>query len=190
MRTCSTKNLITASCCWLGLGLTVLLSGCASVSVQSVRDPSFSNPTHNLFIVVNHDQLDTVDPAYTQYLVPALKTEFEQRGIQTQIRVINPLALDESVYLSEIASYKPDGVLTIVANGCVVSPYGGAEQINYDISLFDPTRTRRIWRAKVLASGGTAVREKRMKLMAQDLVKRMSDEKLISSEPRKTGVNL
>lgn len=119
----------------------------------------------------------------------ALKDEFSRKGIETEIRVVSPLALNENTYLAEIASYKPDGVLTIVTSGGV-SQGAGMVKILYDVSLFDPAQNKRIWRAQIDASGAPVVRENRMKLMAQDLIKRLSEDKLISSEPRKKGEQL
>jgi hypothetical protein len=173
---------------WIGvMCVTVLISGCASVKMQSAKDSSFSNPCHQLFVIVNHAQLDTIDPAYTQYLIPALTEEFAAKKVGIQIRIISALDLDDNVYLGEIAAMNPDGVLTIVSNGGTVGPYGGAMQINYDISLYDQIMKKRVWRARLYASGGTGVREKRMKMMAQDLVNRLSEEGLISPEARKSG---
>ena len=158
---------------------------CSSRGVKMKRDPSFSDPINKLFIVVNHGQVDNLDSAYTPLLMTALKNEFSQKGVETEIRVVSPLALNENAYLAEIASYNPDGVMTIVTSGGVMGPYGGMTKILYDVSLFDPSKESRIWRAQIDASGGTAVREKRMQMMAHDLIQRLSEDKIISSEPRK-----
>ncbi len=172
--------------CGTAFFLAILfLSGCASVSVQSVRDSSFSEPIHKLFVLVNHRQVDAIDAGFTPYLMGALKDEFSRKGVEVEIRMINPLALNEDIQISEIMSYKPDGVMTIVANGGVVGAYGGMAKILYDVSIFDPQRNKRIWRAQIDASGGTAVREKRMQMMVQNLIQRLSDDRIISSEPRK-----
>jgi len=100
--------------------------------------------------------------------------------------VVNPLTLNENVYQAEIASYNPDGVLTIVANGGVAGG-GGLMKIFYDISLFDLANKRRIWRAQVEVFGQGSVREQKMKEMAKDLVQRLIEDKMISSEPRHAG---
>lgn len=165
----------------------LLFLGCASISIESVKDPSFSNPVHRLFIVVNNRQVDAIDKAYTPYLVAALKDEFTQEGVDIEIRAVGGLVLDDNVYLAEIASYKPEGVLTIIASGGVAGSHGGMVKILYEVSLFDAAKNKRIWRARLDASGATDVREKRMKMMARDLVKRLSEEKLITSEPGSTG---
>jgi hypothetical protein len=170
--------------------LPLVFLGCASVSLQSAKDASFSNPIHKLFIILNNGQVDTIDPAYTPYLVAALKDEFTQKGVDIEIRIVNPLTLNDDVYRAEIASYQPEGVLTIIANGGITGPHGGMAKILYDVSLFDAGKNKRIWRARIDASGQTDVREKRMKMMAQNLVKRLSEDNLISSEPRRTGLTL
>ncbi len=167
--------------------VALLLLGCASVSIQSVRDSSFTEPIHKLFVVLNHGQVDTIDASFTPYLITALKDGFSKIGVEIEIGVISPLALNENAYILEIASYKPDGVMTIVANGGVVGAYGGMAKIVYDVSIFDSLKNKRIWRAQIDASGGTAVREKRMQMMVQNLIQRLSDDKIISSEPRKIG---
>ena len=165
--------------------IALVLPGCASVSIQSVRDPSYTNTIHKLYVVLNENQVDSIDSSFTPLLTAALKDEFSKRGVEIAVRVADPLVLDEKTYLAEIESYKPDGVMTIVATGGVRGAYGGMMKILYDVSLFDASNAkRRIWRAQIDASGGTGVREKRMKLVAQDLVERLSQDKLISSEPR------
>ena len=165
--------------------VAIFLFGCARVSIQSARDPSFSNPMNKLFIILNHGQIDNIDSSYTPYLAAALKDEFSKEGLEVAIRVAEPLVLDDSIYKFEIASYEPDGVMTITANGWAVSePSGGLTQIIYDVSLFDSSKSKRIWRALIDASGGLSAREKRMKLVATDLVNQLKEQKLISSEPR------
>jgi hypothetical protein len=124
-------------------------------------------------------------------LITALKEEFSKKGVEIAIRNVNALVLDENIYRSEIAYYDPDGLMTIIATGgTVVGAMGGLAQMIYDVSLFDSSRNKRIWRAQVNVSGDMGVREKRMKLMARDLVNRLSEEKLISSEPRLKGKQL
>jgi len=48
--------------------------------MQSFRDTSFSDSCHRLFVIVNHVHLDLIDPAYNQYLIPALQVEFDAKG--------------------------------------------------------------------------------------------------------------
>ena len=125
--------------------VAILLSGCTRVSLQSVRDPSFSNPIKKLFILLNHVRVDSIDPSYTPYLTTALKDEFSKEGVELFIRVVNPLALDTSVYKSEIASYKPDGVLIIAyAGGTRAGTSSGILDILYDVSLFDSSMNKRV----------------------------------------------
>jgi len=176
----------TAALFWLGLVcIATALPGCATVSIQSVRDPSYTNMIHKLYVIINEIQVDNIDSSYTPLLTSALKNEFSQHGVEINVRSADPLVLDEKNYMAEIESYKPDGVMTIVSTGGVRGPYGGMMQIIYDVSLFDSSNAkRRIWRAQINAAGGTAVREKRMELMAQNLVSRLIEDKLISSEPR------
>lgn len=168
---------------------TLFVFGCASVSIRAVKDPSFSDSINKLFVILNHRNLDNIDSAYTPLLVTALKDEFSQNGVKMTICIVNPLSLNEDVCLAEMNSYKPEGVLTIVSTGGVVAPSGGMIKIIYDASLFDTTNKnhKRVWRATIDASGG---KEKRMKIMAKDLIKRLLDDKLISSEPKEKGIQL
>lgn len=171
--------------------VAAFLFGCAAVSMKSVRDPSFSEPINKLFIILDHRRVDQIDSSYTPYLITALKEEFSKKGIEIAIRNVNALVLDDNIYRSEIAFYEPDGVMTIIATGgTVAGPAGGLARIIYDVSLFDSSKIKRIWRAQINASGAAGVREKRMKLMARDLVNRLSEENLISSEPRIKGKQL
>ncbi|HMK51194.1 MAG TPA: hypothetical protein VK551_01720 [Thermodesulfobacteriota bacterium] len=163
---------------------------CAHVSIKFVRDPSFSNPMNRLFIILNHGQIDNTDSSYTPYLINALKDEFSKEGVEITIRVVKALALNDSIYKSEIVSYEPDGVMALTATGGTVTSYGSVMEIVYDVSLFDLSSKKRIWRAQIKASGGALVREKRMKLMARDLVKQLREQKIIGSEPRSKGKEL
>ena len=87
--------------------------------------------------------------------------------------------LDEKIYSHDIESYGPQAVLVIVATGGVVSPYGGMEKIVYDASLFAPDLEKRIWRAQIEHSGGTALIGKRMKKMANAIVGQLEKDQLI-----------
>jgi hypothetical protein len=137
-----------------------------------------------MYIIVNNGQADAT---YDMYLVAALKEEFSKRSAEVKLRVVDELVLDDNVYIAEAAAYEPDGILMIVATGGTVSGYGGMIEIIYDVSVFDKLTEKRIWRAQIDNSGGTAVVEKRMKLMALDLVKRLTDDKVIGSTPRQKG---
>jgi len=165
---------------------TLFFSGCASVSIESVKDPTFSNPVHSMFIVLNHAQLDKIDSSDTPYLLAALKKEFSLKGVDIELREIDHLSPNEDIYKDEIADYKPDGVLTIVANAGATAG-GGVMQIYYEISPYDFVKNRIVWRAQINAASGGGAREKKMKTVAKDLVQRLSDDKMISSEPRQAG---
>lgn len=168
--------------------LTLLLAACASASIQATKDPDFSNPMHKLFIILNHTQVDQIDPGYTAYLVKALEQGFKRKGLDVAIRTVTPLELNENAYQTEIENFSPDGVLVILNNGGVIGVYGGMQQINYDVSLYDvnvTAETKRIWRAKIQAWGSTGVvREERMNLVVQRLLERLQRDKMISPEPR------
>lgn len=165
--------------------VALVLGGCASASIQSAKDPSFSDPIHKLFIILNHGYVDKINSSYTPFLIAALKDEFSHEGVDVAIKAVDSLTSDEKGYPSEINSYEPDGIMTVVAVGGVEGA-GGAATIIYDVSIFDAAQDKkRIWRAQIYSSGGALVKEKRMKILAQDLVKRLSEDKMISSEPRK-----
>ncbi|MBN2654630.1 MAG: hypothetical protein JXR79_05895 [Nitrospirae bacterium] len=122
---------------FLILLIPIVLISCASVSIQAVKDPSFSEPMNKLSILINHGQVDSIDPAYTQYLVINLKEEFTKQSMQINIQVVNRLSLNDNVYWADIAAGNPDSVMTIVASGGVTGPYGlGLSKIIYDISVF------------------------------------------------------
>jgi hypothetical protein len=139
-----------------------------------------------MFIVFNHAQLDKIDSSDTPYLLAALKKEFSSKGVDIELREIDHLSPNEDIYKDEIADYKPDGVLTIVANAGATAG-GGVMQIYYEISLYDFAKNRIVWRAQINAASGGGVREKEMKAVAKDLVQRLSDDKMITSEPRQAG---
>jgi len=160
---------------------TLLLVACASASISSTRDPSFTGTVNRVFIVLNQADIDRIDPEYTPALVRALRNEFFKKRIAVEVKTVNPLALDDTAYAAELQQYQPNGVLTIKATSTVISGYGGIHSIVYDASLFSPQQPdRRIWRAQITADGGTAVIEKKMRLVAEELLKRLRADRLIS----------
>lgn len=169
--------------------VAIFLFGCARVSLQSVREPSFSEPINNLLINLNHREVDQINPSYTTYLMIALMEELSKKDVGFVIHNIGQI--DYRPYRpaeADIAEYKIDKVMTITATSCTRSGlFGGFIQIIYDVNLFDLSTDERIWRARINASGGPWVRKKFMKLMVNDLINRLSGEKLISSEPRLKG---
>ena len=156
----------------------LLVAGCASVSINSTKDPTFVERLRHIYILVNPGQLTQ---EYNDPLINALDNAFAQEDIKYTIKLMDPLVLDEDAYLDEIKSYSPQAVLTINPTGGVVGEYGGYVQVIYDVSLYRPTLKKRLWRARIENSGGVYefIIEKRMRMMADSILKKLKEDQLL-----------
>ena len=155
--------------------LVLAAVGCVTSSIKSTRDPTFTDKLHQIYVLINHGNLDQ---SYSEILQSALMTALSQRGVQCKIEIMSPLDLDESVYSDEIASYGPQAILTIVPTTYLSDAYGDhIIRIVYDASLFTAISEKRIWRAQVELSGYTM--EKRMRRMADTILQQLVKDGLI-----------
>lgn len=163
------------------VALALALVGCHSASIQSTRDPSYSGRMGRLFIILNHGEVEQVDADYTLALTRALQEEFAKTHTTITVQTVKVLALNDPDYAGEMAQFRPDGVLIMKASGGMRGAYGiGLESISYDVSLMSPQQPdRRIWRAQLQATGGSAVIEGKMNSAAKELVQQLRDDRLI-----------
>src|SRR5688572_3829925 len=90
--------------------LFALLTGCASVSFRSNKDPDHRPKMNRLYILVNHGSLSH---DYSPKLMSAMYEVFTREGIEIKTEIMNPLVLDEKSYLANANRYKAEAVLII-----------------------------------------------------------------------------
>ena len=142
-----------------------LMAGCTSVTIKSNKDESAVHQLNRLFIVVNHGEVG--DKQLSNYLIDGFKGCFSNAPVQVDYTVLSALDLDTKAHEQQIKAFNPDAVLEVSVTTFVVSAeYGGYPTIMYDASLYNPDLSKRLWRAAIDNSGGTALMKLRMHQMA------------------------
>jgi hypothetical protein len=156
---------------WATALFGVILTGCTSIRVRANKDPASIRKIKRLFVIVNHGDVD--EQTYSHLLADAMLVALTNTAAVFQIEIANPVALDESSYLKQIKQFEADAVLMIRVEGGVLGQYGGYPTLIYDASLFEPDLRKRIWRARIDNSGGTALMKRRMREMADKIVQEL-----------------
>jgi len=154
----------------LSLGC-LLLPGCTSVQLQSNKDESGLVKLKRLFVLVNHGEADK--QPYSTDFAAALKATLTNEPVELEIVIASPLDLDTKMYQKRIDAFRPTAVLVVTATGGVISEYGGYPTLIYDASLMTPDMEKRLWRARINNSGGTALMTRRMREMAEKIVQQL-----------------
>jgi hypothetical protein len=156
------------------VSFAALLTGCTSIHVHANKDPEAVRKVRRLSILIHHG--DTGEQIYSKDLSAALHTAFTNTAVSVDVDIAGPAELDDKGHQRRRAEFQCDSVLVITATGGVVNGYGGYPTIIYDMSLYEPKLDKRLWRARVDNSGGTALIELRMRKMAERLVQQLRDD--------------
>lgn len=151
--------------------LALLVTGCTSIDVRANKDPASVRKINRMFVLIQHGDVD--DQPYSRDLADALRNAFANTPVNVDIAIANPVELDEKIHMRRISQLQPDAAMVIKATGEVLSEYGGYPTIIYDVSLFEPDLEKRLWRARVDNSGGTALMKRRMREMAERIIKQL-----------------
>jgi hypothetical protein len=157
------------------LGATAFLSGCASVSIESARDPGFSGRINRIYVLIRDN--GQISSSYSQNLQKAMTERLSARGITSQVQIVSALELDESKYSKDIKTFSPDAVL-------VMQPTGGTRrfreviEVYWDVSMQIPETKTRIWRASIHMSGGSSL--SRMTALTDGILSKMEQDKIIA----------
>ena len=160
--------------------VAVLSIGCAAVNIQSNRDSSFEGSFVRLYIYINDGGMK---PVPMKTLKEALDKTLASAGIEFAVQISNPLNLDDTSYLEDAVSRRSDGLLIIQAKSAKLDSYGSATNITYDVSLYEMSTSRKVWRAELIESGSATMMGKRCRKTAETIVRGLQDERLIG----KTG---
>lgn len=153
-----------------------VVAGCAAASIESFRDPNYSERIDRIFILIDHS---IIKPSYTRDLELALQGVLSDSQLEYKIQQVDPIALDEEVLKNEIENYHPDGILLFEVAGFDGEAKGDMPKIIYDISIMTPDRKKRIWRAQAENSGGTIVMKDRMRKMVEQIYEKLIIDELV-----------
>ena len=157
------------------LGATALFTACASVSIESARDPGFSGKVSSLYVLIrDNGQLNS---SYSQNLQKAFTQSLAARGIVSQVQIVSPVELDESKYSRDIKTFSPGAVLVIQTTGGT-RRLSEVIEVFWDASLVTPGTKTRIWRATIHLSGGSSL--SRMTAMTESILSRLEQDGLIA----------
>ena len=157
------------------LGATALITACASISIESARDPDFSGKVGRLYVFIRDN--GHLKRPYSQNLQKAMTERLSARGIACHVQIISPLELDESKYSGDVKAFSPDAVL-------VVQTTGGTRRLQevievyWDASLRSTETKTRIWRASIHMSGGSSL--SRMTALTDSILSKMEQEGIIA----------
>jgi hypothetical protein len=161
------------------LGAAALFTACASISIESARDPGFSGKVGRLFVLIrDNGQLKS---SYSQNLQKAMTERLSARGISSQVQIASPLELDESRYSRDIKTFSPDAVLVIQWAGGT-RRLSEVTEVFWDASLRIPEAKARIWRATIHISGGSSL--SRMTAMTDSILARLEQDGVIAPATR------
>jgi hypothetical protein len=162
--------------------LCIVSSGCYKViRIDSRVDPAFEGRLGRVFVV---SHLSAVSERFARESHVLLEDAFRHSGIDAQIVTVDPLMLDERSYLTQMALFDPDSLLSIQ-----VTARGGrtAEKISMatlDVSIYDVATDTRYWRATVdVKSGdvGAPMGRYTAEKLCEELVDRLHADGLIST---------
>lgn len=159
----------------LMLGAAALIAGCASISIESARDPDFSGKINRLYVLIRDN--GHLKKSYSQNLEKAMKERLSARGIASQVQIVSPLELDDSKYAGDIKSFSPDAVLVLQTTGGT-RRFREIIEVYWDVSLSIPNSKTRIWRASLHMSGGSSL--SRMTALADSILSGMEQDGIIA----------
>ena len=167
---------------WIQLGLFAfffgfMTCGCTSIQLHANKDAASVRRVKRLFVLIQHGDIGT--QPYSTDLAEAIRTAFTNTPVVTEVGVSNPIELDERVHRQQIEKFESDAVLVITATGGIVAEFGGYPTIIYDASLFEPQMDKRLWRARIDNSGGTAFMKRRFREMAEHIIRQLRSDGFI-----------
>ncbi len=163
--------------CLAAVLLCQLTTGCTSIKIQANKDAASVKKIKRLYVVIQHG--DVGQQALSNGLASALRNAFTNTPVALEVSIANPVELDEKVHLKRITQFESDAAMVITATGGIIADFGGYPTIIYDASLFDPQLEKRLWRARIDNSGGTALMTRRFREMADTIVRQLKQDGFI-----------
>ena len=141
---------------YIGL-IIILLSGCATASIESGESNNVKGPYNKIFILISGSpRADKFIEAFSENIIQAIS----ERGTSVEVHVEGRLSLETQAEVdSKINTYNPDVVLIMKQTEALVNgSYGfgsgkGSLAGTFDLRLFEKAEKRPIWRANMKAYG-------------------------------------
>jgi hypothetical protein len=168
-----------------------LAAGCTSVTINSNKDEASVHQLNRLFVIVNHGEVK--DKQLSNELIDGFKGCFSNAPVQVDYSIMSALDLDATAQTDKIKAFNPDAILLVSVTTYVMAEYGGYPTILYDASLYNPDHTKRLWRAAINNSGGTALMDRRMHEMAGKITTQLQTDGFLTGikvpEPPRPSAN-
>ena len=142
------------------LALAAVLSfvSCATVSIESNKDPANSEVINRIYVVVDTgDWKWDAETLLGDYLARNLEKKLQENGIDTRARRLTGLELNEDQLKREVDDFGTTKIMEVRLTDGIVDKYKNLVQSTYDISIQDTSKNTKIWRAKVTDEGGMDV---------------------------------
>jgi len=165
---------------WIFPLAIMLLSGCASTSVQTRLANDFKGPVNKVFIVVK------VSGNWSEIETKQLCRELGQKlgfCLQNSIHVISPLTLDHSEIQKGMDSYNAPYTLLLEQTMEKVKSQWGSDIPSgfiFNARLVQKATERVVWSANLNSSGNAGIRQDYTNSMVKKLVNTMERDGLIS----------
>jgi len=176
----------------------VLMTGCASTSIESVGDPQAYDTFSRVYVLIGHQGLDsTIAEKIVAGMTSVLSDRLRQLGIAVDIQSIfrNPdqLTLNDRVDFDResIRRFGPDGLLTIQLSeigweGRRLAGVSHERDLKYDADFTAVASRKTIWRGRVDNKGYGQVGADWKELgekTANEAIDRLLHDKILFTRP-------
>jgi hypothetical protein len=165
------------------LSIILGLAGCATTTkIISNKDPEYNEKLERVFIISQIE--DTFNQAFAYTFNQSMSSGFKLSGVDATINEVSRLELNPGFYLKKAEEYEAKTLMTIHFTGSGTYYYSDdLTSAEFDVSLINMKTEKRVWRAKVNYSRGSAFRsdEERAETLATGILNKLKEDGLIEA---------
>jgi hypothetical protein len=173
-------------------GISCLIISCVSVSIESNKDPAYSEYIEKMYVIVETGDLTifvysddpfsgTVDLPAAEYLQNIIEEKFREVGIDIKAVAISGLELDKGEIEEDIRDFGARTVMSLQLTEYVLDQYRQPRLLKFDATILDLTLYRNVWRAKI---SSPSLSFSALDAVIDEIISTMrNDELLTSFEP-------
>ncbi len=164
------KNLIL-----LSLFLVTCLQACVTVKIDSNKEASYTKKPKKIYILISGAKQAKI---FCQAFSDGLQSKFNEKGIQSESYVYNPLSLEtDSDIDKRINQYSPEALL-VIKQKQVHSTNGGVDGGTFELSLIDGATKKPVWKSELDVYGQMGMDDALEKSIAT-VCKKMEQDQLL-----------